>query len=96
MLVTFLVPDLASNILGATRRLAACIPAPHEVEIAGVAQWGGISPMYDDGFPYVRVDLYLHTSRIYFGELTFYHGSGLERFSPPDTDLTLGAKIPWP
>ena len=47
-------------------------------------------------FPYVRVDLYLHQNRIYFGELTFYHGSGLERFSPPDTDLLLGQKIPWP
>lgn len=55
MLVTFLVPDLASNILGATRRLAACIPPPHEVQIAGVAQWGTINRMYDDGFPYVRV-----------------------------------------
>ena len=47
-------------------------------------------------FPYVRVDLYLHQNKIYFGELTFYHGSGLERFSPPDTDLLLGTKIPWP
>lgn len=47
-------------------------------------------------FPYVRVDLYLHQNKIYFGELTFYHGSGLERFSPPETDLALGQKIPWP
>ena len=47
-------------------------------------------------FPYVRVDLYLHQNKTYFGELTFYHGSGLECFSPPDTDLLLGSKIPWP
>ncbi len=47
-------------------------------------------------FPYVRVDLYLHAARIYFGELTFYHGSGLERFSPPETDLRLGRLLPYP
>jgi hypothetical protein len=47
-------------------------------------------------FPYVRVDLYLHQNKIYFGELTFYHGSGLERFSPPSQDLALGKLLPWP
>jgi hypothetical protein len=44
-----------------------------------------------DGFDYVRVDLYHLDGRIYFGELTFNHGSGLERFTPPEWDEKLGS-----
>lgn len=33
-------------------------------------------------FPHVRVDLYSISNRIYFGELTFLHGSGYEKFEP--------------
>lgn len=45
-------------------------------------------------FPYVRVDLFFCDCRIYFGELTFYHGSGLERFKPADYDLKFGELMP--
>lgn len=41
-------------------------------------------------FPYVRVDLFQCQSQIYFGELTFYHGSGLERFEPFEYDRRFG------
>jgi hypothetical protein len=42
-------------------------------------------------FPYVRVDLYEIDKKTVFGELTFYPGAGLERFSPPGWDLKFGS-----
>ena len=41
-------------------------------------------------FPHVRVDLYNIAGRIYFGELTFYDGSGYMTFSPDSFDYKLG------
>ena len=41
-------------------------------------------------FPYVRVDLYNINGRIYFGELTFYPGSGYGSFVPDSFDYELG------
>jgi hypothetical protein len=42
-------------------------------------------------FDFVRVDLYDVGGRVYFGELTPYPGSGLERFVPRDLDGRLGS-----
>lgn len=47
-------------------------------------------------FPYVRVDLFLCGGQIYFGEMTFYHGSGLERFEPFKYDSIFGKMVPMP
>lgn len=44
-----------------------------------------------EDFKYVRVDLYNVDGVIYFGELTFCHGSGWERFSSKDADFLLGS-----
>lgn len=41
-------------------------------------------------FSYVRVDLYNVNGDIYFGELTFAHGSGAEKFTSPIYDRWLG------
>ncbi len=41
-------------------------------------------------FKYVRVDMYSVDGRIYFGEMTFCHGSGWEPFSSNDADILLG------
>ncbi len=46
-----------------------------------------------DGFPYVRIDLFDCRGRIFFGEITFYHGGGLERFDPPEYDRLLGDRL---
>jgi hypothetical protein len=37
------------------------------------------------------VDLYLIKEQIYFGELTFYPGSGYENFMPDSFDIELGS-----
>ncbi|WP_240696994.1 ATP-grasp fold amidoligase family protein [Vibrio kanaloae] len=42
-------------------------------------------------FKYVRVDLYNVDGKVYFGELTFCHGSGWEPLSTKDADFYLGS-----
>ncbi len=48
------------------------------------------------GIPHVRSDFYVIGNNIYFGELTFYHGTGTEQFSPEIFDLELGEYIILP
>ena len=46
------------------------------------------------GLPHVRVDFYIDgNEKILFGELTFYHFSGLEKFEPDSYDYLLGSWI---
>lgn len=42
-------------------------------------------------FDYVRVDMYIIGGNVYFGELTFCHGSGWEPVSPREYDNILGS-----
>lgn len=42
------------------------------------------------GFQQLRVDLYVVNGRIYFGEFTFFHLSGLIPFEPEEWDFKLG------
>ena len=44
-------------------------------------------------FKYVRVDLYSYQQQIYFGELTFYPGSGMDNFNPPKWNKIFGDYI---
>ncbi len=43
-----------------------------------------------EGIPFVRVDFYEVTNMIYFGEMTFFPGSGMEEFTPEEWDIKLG------
>ena len=43
--------------------------------------------------PFVRVDFYEISGKIYFGELTFYPGCGYEEFTPEEWDEKLGSWI---
>ncbi|MEN2785215.1 ATP-grasp fold amidoligase family protein [Sphingomonas qilianensis] len=43
------------------------------------------------GFDFARVDLYQPAGRPLFGEISFYPGSGLDRFDPPEMDGAMGA-----
>jgi len=47
-------------------------------------------------FPHVRVDLYNIDGKIYFGELTFYHGSGYMHFHTDEFDFILGRQFILP
>lgn len=46
--------------------------------------------------PFVRVDFYELNDIVYFGELTFYPGSGWEEFNPEEWDLKLGNMLELP
>ncbi|WP_394238285.1 ATP-grasp fold amidoligase family protein [Niallia oryzisoli] len=46
--------------------------------------------------PHIRVDFYDINGKIYFGELTFYHFSGLEKFYPDKYDEIFGNWIVIP
>ena len=48
------------------------------------------------GIPFVRVDFYEIHGRVYFGEMTFFPGGGMEEFSPEEWDETLGGWIELP
>ena len=42
------------------------------------------------GFPHVRVDYYIESGKIIFGEMTFFHFSGNQPFEPFEYDLEFG------
>lgn len=44
-------------------------------------------------FPEARVDLYCVDNKIYFGEMTFFDGSGYMTFEPDEFDFILGEKF---
>ena len=47
-----------------------------------------------EGIPHVRTDFYSINGKIYFGELTFFHGSGMEAFKPDKWNEEFGSLIP--
>jgi hypothetical protein len=49
--------------------------------------------MLSKDFPYVRVDFYDVDGKIYFGEMTFFPGSGYYDFEPDEFDFILGEKF---
>lgn len=48
------------------------------------------------GKPHVRTDFYVIGGRVYFGEITFYHMSGMARIEPEEWNLRLGSWIRLP
>lgn len=55
-----------------------------------------IAKKLSDGFPQVRVDLFLINNKIYFGEMTFTSGAGFSRYFPRKQDFVLGDKLRLP
>lgn len=50
-----------------------------------------VAKKLSEDFEYVRVDVYNLEGKIYFGELTFCHGSGFENFEPESIDYEWGS-----
>ena len=48
------------------------------------------------GLKHIRVDYYEVNGKLYFGELTFYPGSGFEKFSPVEWDYKIGEWLKLP
>lgn len=49
-----------------------------------------LSAKLSQGMKFVRIDFYEINGKIYFGEYTFFHGSGYGRFEPVEYDLKVG------
>ncbi len=59
----------------------------------GFEEMKKIAATLSKGHPHIRVDLYDINGKIYFGELTFYHWSGMTPFEPMEWDYKLGEWI---
>lgn len=70
---------------------AHSIPRPEKLE-----EMLELSRKLSVGIPHVRTDFYSINGRIYFGEMTFYHGSGMEHFRPEELGEKLGNWIILP
>ena len=55
-----------------------------------------LSRKLSKGKPYLRVDFYISDNKLWFGELTFFPGSGFERFVPDSFDYEIGSWIRLP
>lgn len=76
-----------------------CQPSDHGVEIDKPHNFNKmveIAETLSKGFPHVRIDLYNIGGKIIFGEMTFFHGSGLEKISPTEYETVLGEWIQLP
>lgn len=49
-----------------------------------------VAEKLSSGLKHVRVDLYNINGNIYFGELTFFHWSGIVPFEPMEWDYKFG------
>ena len=66
----------------------ANIPKPRRLE-----DMRRLSELLSKGIDFLRVDFYSINDLIYVGELTFYPGSGVIDFNPPEMDLYYGNKL---
>jgi hypothetical protein len=55
-----------------------------------------IAAKLSKGIPHVRVDLYNIDGKIYFGEMTFFHWSGIVPFVPEEWDYKIGDMLHLP
>ncbi|MGI6236598.1 MAG: ATP-grasp fold amidoligase family protein [Candidatus Excrementavichristensenella sp.] len=56
----------------------------------------GVARALSQGIPHIRIDLYEVAGRVYFGEMTFFHGFGMEVFRPRSFEEHLGDLIRLP
>lgn len=56
----------------------------------------GLAKVLSEGFPHVRVDFYDINGEVYFGEMTFFHFSGWEKFEPEKYDQLFGSWLELP
>lgn len=71
------------------------LPEPeHKIEMPdNLKQMIDLAERLSSGHTFLRVDLYNVMGKIYFGELTFYPGSGMLPFVPREWDERIGALI---
>lgn len=71
---------------------AACRPKKPD----GFDEMIAIAEKLAQGLPHVRVDLYECNGHIYFGELTFFDGSGFDKIEPIEWEYRIGEMLILP
>lgn len=87
--------DLSFNLLPFTSRY----PMDKEAHLKvpkNYKEMLDIARTLSQDFIHVRVDLYNVEGKIYFGELTFYHGNGMETIEPLSYEKLLGSWLTLP
>jgi hypothetical protein len=68
--------------------------APHAKPAAPpLARMLALSSILAAPFVHVRVDWFVVNGELRFGEMTFFHGGGVERFSPAEWEIEFGRRI---
>lgn len=69
----------------------------HEIKKPiGFEKMKELAAKLSQGIPQVRIDFYDINGHIYFGEITFFHWSGMMPFEPKEWDYTFGEWINLP
>jgi len=55
-----------------------------------------LSKILTSSFPHARADFYDWDGKIIFGEITFFHHSGMGKFNPPEFEVEMGSYIKLP
>lgn len=71
-------------------RVSPATPDPDPHRPASLARMIMAAEALGDGFAFVRADFYEIHGEPFFGEMTFYPGSGLERVEPAELDQEMG------
>lgn len=71
---------------------AACRPEKPD----GFDEMIAIAEKLAQGLPHIRVDLYECNGHIYFGELTFFDGSGFDKIEPIEWEYRIGEMLILP
>lgn len=73
---------------------------PNSVELPtkprGFEEMKRLAAKLSEGMPHVRVDFYEVDGRVYFGEMTFFHFSGMVPIIPKSYDLLFGSWLELP
>lgn len=67
-----------------------------EVIPQNITEMISLAERLSEGHPFLRVDLYNVSGKIYFGETTFYPAGGVGSFTPEEWDLKLGDYLRLP
>lgn len=62
----------------------------------GLNEMISLAEKLSSGMTHVRVDFYDIKGKVYFGEMTFFHFSGIEKFEPEKWDYVLGKWLELP
>lgn len=55
-----------------------------------------LAKILSEGFPFIRIDFYNINGKVYFGEMTFFHGDAVEPLEPKEWNLKFGEMINLP